>query len=122
LVGKFKNQRAPYVNTATITVEHLAPETLYKIVLQRDAFGEGDDLEDVEMGERYGLSFSLKIEFSENNDPQIAAKLRQNLQEYLPEFFDDLAKIKYSTQTVKEKAFVMGNAQMMNLFTYGDGF
>ena len=57
------------MNTSTITVEHLTPETSYKIVLQRDAFGEGDDLEDVEMGERYGLSFSLKIEFSENNDP-----------------------------------------------------
>lgn len=40
----------------------------------------------------------------------------------MPEFFDDLAKIKYSTQTVKEKAFVMGNAQMMNLMTYGDGY
>lgn len=44
------------------------------------------------------------------------------MQEYMPEFFDDLAKIKYSTQTVKEKAFVMGNAQMMNLMTYGDGY
>lgn len=48
---------------------HLIPETKYKLVLERDAFGEGDDLEDVEMGERYALSFSLKIEFSENNDP-----------------------------------------------------
>ena len=61
LVGKFKNQRAPYVNTSTITVEHLVPETSYKIVLQRDAFGEGDDLEDVEIGERYVATYCIHL-------------------------------------------------------------
>ena len=45
---------------------------LYRIEIFKDSFSEHAQIEDVEMGERYGTSFSLKIDFTENDDEVLA--------------------------------------------------
>ena len=64
----------------TIELLEVAPELLYKIEIFRDSFTEHAQIEEVEMGERYGTSFSLKIDFSEYDGHEIAENLNKVFQ------------------------------------------
>ena len=68
----------------TIEEAVLVPNQLYKIAIFKDAFSEHEGIEYVEMGERYGTSFSIKIDFSEFDDKNIADNLQKQFKEFLP--------------------------------------
>jgi len=74
------------------------------------------------MGERYGTSFSLKIDFSEFDESHIADNLQKQFREFLPVSLDQIAKEKKSHLGMSEKSFVMGNRNMIHLIEYGDGW
>ena len=61
----------------TIEEAALTPNRLYKIVVFKDNFSEHAQIENVEMGERYGTEFSIKIDFSEFDDGHIAENLQK---------------------------------------------
>ena len=106
----------------TIELLEVAPELLYKIEIFRDSFTEHAQIEEVEMGERYGTSFSLKIDFSEYDGHEIAENLNKVFQEHLPSSMDQIAKLKRSVAGIHEKSFMMGNRNMIHLIEYGDGW
>ena len=106
----------------TVEVFGLVPNQLYKIELFKDAYTEHSQLEDVEMGERYGVSFSLKIDLSEFDDSHIAANLQKTFREFLPVSMEQVAKEKRSNLGHHEKSFTMGNRNMIHLIEYGDGW
>ena len=74
------------------------------------------------MGERYDISFSLKIDFSEFDDDSIADNLNKIYKDHLPESIDQIAKSKRSMLGLQEKSFTMGNRNMIHLIEYGDGY
>jgi hypothetical protein len=76
----------------------------------------------VEMGERYDISFSLKIDFSEFDDESIAANMQKVYKDFLPHSIDQVAKSKRSMLGLQEKSFTMGNRNMIHLVEYGDGY
>ena len=95
---------------------------LYKIEIFKDSFGEHAQIEEVEMGERYGTSFSIKIDFSEFDDKAVVDNMNKNLREFLPMSIHQVAKEKRSVQGLHEKSFMMGNRNMIHLIEYGDGW
>lgn len=106
----------------TIEEAALTPNHLYKIVVFKDNFSEHAQIENVEMGERYGTEFSIKIDFSEFDDSHIAENLQKNFREFLPVSLDQVAKEKKSLLGLNEKSFTMGNRNMIHLIEYGDGW
>ena len=106
----------------TIEEAVLVPNQLYKIAIFKDAFSEHEGIEYVEMGERYGTSFSIKIDFSEFDDKNIADNLQKQFKEFLPVSLDQVAKVKRSHLGMGEKSFMMGNRNMIHLIEYGDGW
>ena len=59
----------------TVEAFDIDPNALYKVEIFKDSYSEHEQIEDVEMGERYGIEFSLKIDFSEFDDKAIADNL-----------------------------------------------
>ena len=59
----------------TIEEFEIAPNQIYKLEIYKDSFTEHDMMEGVEMGDRYGVSFSLKIDVSEFDEKNLAANL-----------------------------------------------
>jgi hypothetical protein len=57
---------------------------MYKLVLFMDEFSTHGIMADVEMGERYDIAFSLKIDFSQNDDEDKVRKQFKNVKDYLP--------------------------------------
>ena len=60
------------------TIEDFGMEAgvTYKLEIYKDGVTtEHDMLENVEMGERYGIEFSLKLDFSEFDDQKLAENL-----------------------------------------------
>ena len=57
---------------------------MYKLVLFMDEFSTDGIMADVEMGERYDIAFSLKIDFSQNDDEDKVRKQFKNVKDYLP--------------------------------------
>ena len=106
----------------TIEEFGLTPSQQYKITLFKDAFSEHASIEDVEMGERYGLEFSLKIDVSEFDDTHLAENLQKTFREFLPVNLEQVAKEKRSLLGLNEKSFMMGNRNMIHLIEYGDGW
>lgn len=49
-------------------------------------------MEDIEMGERYGTSFSIKIDFSEFDDTAIVNQQYSKSKDYLPRTLDGVTK------------------------------
>lgn len=74
-IGEKKTFLGPFHRIEEVQVPQLSPEKTYKIEVFKDGFSEHAQIEDVEMGERYGTSFSLKIEFTENDDESVAQEL-----------------------------------------------
>ena len=93
----------------TIEEAALTPNKLYKIVVFKDSFSEHAQIENVEMGERYGTEFSIKVDFSEFDDNHIAENLQKSFREFLPVSLDQVAKEKKSLLGLNEKSFTMGN-------------
>ena len=60
------------------------------------------------MGERYGIDFSLKIDFSEFDDRAIADNLQKKVKDFLPHTIEQVAKSKRSILGKSEKSFIMG--------------
>lgn len=106
----------------TVELFGLVPNQLYKIELFKDAYTEHSQLESVEMGERYGVSFSLKIDLSEFDETHIAANQQKNFREFIPVSMEQVAKEKRSNLGHHEKSFTMGNRNMIHLIEYGDGW
>ena len=106
----------------TIEAFGLQPRTIYKLEIFKDSYAEHDHVEDVEMGERYDISFSLKIDFSEFDDKSIANNLQKNSHDVLPHTMDQVTKNKRSMLGLQEKSFTMGNRNMIHLIEYGDGY
>ena len=59
----------------TIEAFDIESNYLYKLEIFKESYSEHATIEDVEMGERYGIEFSLKIDFSEFDDKSIADNL-----------------------------------------------
>ena len=106
---------APSLRLDSIQLDALEPGVSYKIEIYKDAFSEHAQIEGAEMGERYGTAFSLKIDFTENDDEAIAAARRKRVLQRLPKSIDEVAKVKRSVQGLKESAFWLGNRSMVNL-------
>jgi hypothetical protein len=62
----------------------VGPNVLYKIEVFKDAFSEHAQIEEVEMGERYGTSFSLKVDFSEFDDSAVVDNMQKVFRDFLP--------------------------------------
>ena len=90
--------------------------------MYKDAFSEHAAYENVEMGERYGTEFSIKIDFSEFDEFHISDNLQKEFNEFLPVNLDQVAKEKKSLLGLNEKSFSMGNRDIIHLIEYGDGF
>ena len=116
-VGEKKTVMSPRLRIDEIQVDTLEQGVLYKIEVYKDSFSEHAQIEDVEMGERYGTSFSLKIDFTENDEENIAGSLQKRVRQKLPQSIEEVAKIKRSVQGLKESAFWLGNRSMVNLVT-----
>ena len=106
---------APDHRLDDVQVESLETGVLYKVELFKDGYTEHAQIEDVEMGERYGTSFSLKIDITENDDEALANAVQKRKREKLPKSIDAVAKIKRSVQGLKESAFWLGNRSMVKL-------
>ena len=72
----------------TIEVFGLTPHAIYKLEVFKDAFSEHAHIEEVEMGERYGQEFSIKIDFSEFDDEKMAQNLQRQFKDFLPVSID----------------------------------
>ena len=72
----------------TIEAFGLEPHAVYKLEIFKTMYGEHDQMENVEMGERYDISFSLKIDFSEFDDDSIADNLNKIYKDILPRDID----------------------------------
>lgn len=94
----------------------------YKLEIFKDGMAEHDSMEQVEMGERYGIEFSLKIDFSEFDDQKLAENLQKNVRDFLPLNMEQIAKEKKSILGLNEKSFTMGNRDMIHLIEFGDGW
>ena len=106
----------------TIEEAGLQANELYKLVIFKDAFTEHASIEEVEMGERYGVEFSVKIDFSEFDNDVMAANIQKSFREFLPASLSQVAKVKRSMLGMDEKSFMMGNRNMIHLIEYGDGW
>jgi len=106
----------------TVEAFNIDPNAIYKVEIFKDSYSEHEQIEDVEMGERYGIEFSLKIDFSEFDDKAIADNLQKRVKDFLPHTIDQVAKTKRSILGLNEKAFTMGNRNMIHLIEYGDGW
>ena len=74
------------------------------------------------MGERYDISFSLKIDFSEFDDETVSNNLRKTHKDFLPHSMEQVAKTKHSPMGLHEKSFMLGNRNLIHLIEYGNGF
>lgn len=68
-----------------------------------------------ELGERYSNSFSLKIEFSENDSEANARSLRKDAKEMLPTKIETIAKVKVGNLGLHEAAFKLGTREIVGL-------
>jgi len=79
---------SPLGRIDTIEAFGLKQNELYRLEVFKDSYSEHDQIENVEMGERYAISFSLKIDFSEFDDKAIADNLQQRSRDFLPRHID----------------------------------
>ena len=114
-VGVQRTWLSPTLRLDGVQLDTVEQGVLYKIELYKDAFTEHAQIEDVEMGERYGTSFSLKIDFTENDDEAIAASWQRQVLQKAPHSIDEVAKTKRAVEGLKESAFWLGNRSMLSL-------
>ena len=102
-------------------MELLDTGKLYRIAITRDIVKTDSSIETAELGERYGHSFSLKIELSENDDESLAELYRRQVTESMPASMEEIAKVKLLNPGMKEAAFKMGNRDIVALLESEDG-
>lgn len=85
-----------------------------------DEFSTHGVMADIELGERYDVAFSLKIDFSQNDDEIKVKKQFRNVRDHLPKQIEEVSRFKPTLEDMREKTFVMGNREIINLLELGD--
>jgi len=105
----------------SIQMDLLVPNISYTIMIKREKTAKQSATENSELGERYSDSFSLKLEFSENDVEAISDKIRRQVKENLPGKIESVQKVKIGNPGMREAAFKMGNRDIVGLLENPNG-
>lgn len=84
IVGQWYPEVSELGRIDTIELGALQPHATYELLIYKDAFSEHAHIEEVEMGERYGVAFSVKLDFSEFDESHVAANVAAQFRDLLP--------------------------------------